>query len=179
LKYLEFSELAAVARRIRQRRLVIANDVNLRRAIESIDKASPDFTEICEILRSTLEPLNFSGVAFSFTEPDPIDPGLLFPIRIDASGRLAVMWREIHSSSPDWELRLQLVSHSGKHFGDSVLLREGTAGPLWLDMNLLSGEFRASVSEILDQAIRALPSDSRTHAHSKSHASSGAIRTTA
>ena len=23
-----------------------------------------------------------------------------------------------------------------RHFGDSVLLREGTAGPLWLDMNL-------------------------------------------
>jgi UDP-GlcNAc:undecaprenyl-phosphate GlcNAc-1-phosphate transferase len=179
LKYLEFSELAAAARRVRQRRLVIANDVNLRRAIESIGKAPPDFTEICEILRSTLEPLGFSGVAFSFTEPDPIDPGLLFPILTDANGRLAVMWREIHSSSPDWELRLRLVSQSGKHFGDFVLLREGTAGPLWLDMNLLSGEFRASVSEILDQAIRALPSDSRTHAHSKSHASSGAIRTTA
>jgi UDP-GlcNAc:undecaprenyl-phosphate GlcNAc-1-phosphate transferase len=176
LKYLEFSELAAAARRVRQRRLVIANDVNLRRAIESIGKAPPDFTEICEILRSTLEPLGFSGVAFSFTEPDPIDPSLLFPILTDANGRLAVMWREIHSSSPDWELRLRLVSNSGKHFCDFVLLREGTAGPLWLDMNLLSGEFRTSVSEILDQAIQALPSGSRTHASSKSRATPSSAR---
>jgi UDP-GlcNAc:undecaprenyl-phosphate GlcNAc-1-phosphate transferase len=168
LKYLEFTELAAAVRRFRQRRMIIANDVAIRRAIELLAKATPDFTEICEILRSTLEPLGFLGVAFSFTDPDPVDPRLFFPILPDANGRLALVWREIHSSSPDWELRLQLSLHSGKHFGDFVLLREEAAGPLWIDINLLSGEFRVSVSEILDQAIQQLPAGSRTQARLKS-----------
>jgi hypothetical protein len=43
-------------------------------------------------------------------------------------------------------------------------------------MNLLSGEFRTSVSEILDQAIQALPSGSRTHASSKSRATPSSAR---
>ncbi len=177
LKYWEFSELAAAAHRIRQRRLVIANDVSVRRAIEVISKAPTDFTDICEILRSTLEPLGFSGVAFSFTDPDPIDPLLFFPIVSDANGRLALIWKEVSSSSPDWELRLQLVSHSGKHFGEFVLFREEAAGQLWLDMNLLSRDFRAAVSEVLVQAIQALPSGIRTQARAKSHATTLAART--
>jgi UDP-GlcNAc:undecaprenyl-phosphate GlcNAc-1-phosphate transferase len=176
LEYLEFTELGAAVSRLGLRRASIANNVRLRRAIESIRKAPMDFTELCDALRDALEPIGFSGVAFHFTQSDRIHTRLLFPIRTDVNGRLLLAWRQSHSSSSDWELRLQLVSQAGNRFGELALLRDETNEPLQFDINLLSEAFRTSVANALDVAIQSFPSTSRQASRAKSSASDRTVR---
>lgn len=155
LKYLEFFELAETARRVRHRKRIIANNLRVRRAIESLTDSSMHFGEICRILQTTLEPLGFCGTAFSFPQSERIDESLLGPLRRDGKGRYSHSWKGQALSVPEWELKLELASRSGSKLGDLFISRIKASEPLWVDINLLNGEFRAAVSE----AVNRIPVD--------------------
>jgi UDP-GlcNAc:undecaprenyl-phosphate GlcNAc-1-phosphate transferase len=166
LKYLEFYELAQIARRLRQNKRIIANNVGLRRAIESLLKAPPDLSEICSILETTLEPIGFSGTAFKIDSSTQSEL-TLFPLCVDDEGRLSHLWGTQDPSVLKWELRLELRSRSGEKLGDFFLFRANASAPLWVDINLLDYEFRAAVSAAVERAIDAVPMVGSAQAHMK------------
>jgi UDP-GlcNAc:undecaprenyl-phosphate/decaprenyl-phosphate GlcNAc-1-phosphate transferase len=151
LKYLEFFELISTVRRLRQRRHLIANNVRLRRAIESFTNGPNGFPDICCVLQATLEPLGFCGAAFVFSQTRIIDESILVPLRQDESGRHCYLWKE---SLQEWELKLKLTCPDGGRLGDMFIIRAKASEPLWLDINLLNGEFRTAVSEVVNRVIR-------------------------
>lgn len=153
LKYVEFYELAAVGRRIRHRKRVIANNLVLRRAAESLVNTPPQFRGICHLLQAALQPLGFSGVAFVFPQSEQIDEAALSPLRRDGKGRQSHSWMDQYLAAPEWELKLELTSPSGSKLGDFFLFRARASEPLWIDIDLLSGELRTAVSVAVNRAI--------------------------
>ncbi len=160
LRYVEFFELASTGRRIRQRRKTIANNLRLRRGIEAFTNGPAEFPEICRILEATLEPAGFSGAAFCFSQPGRIDESILIPLRPDRSGKHYHLWNE-DMLEPQWELRLEMTSSTGDWLGDLFILRARASEPMWVDVNLLTGEFRTAVSEVVNRAIWLIPHGNR------------------
>jgi UDP-GlcNAc:undecaprenyl-phosphate GlcNAc-1-phosphate transferase len=161
LKYLEFFELAAAARRIRQKKRIMANNVRVRRAVESLSNGPAEFAEICRVLQATLEPVGFSGAAFRFPQTQRIDESILVPLRRDGNGRHCHLWKDDDIAVPEWELRLELTYPTGSRLGDLFILRTKASEPIWVDINLLNSEFRTAVSEVVNRAIWLIPLASR------------------
>ena len=153
LKYVEVYELAATARQIWLRKRVIANNLQVRRAIESFPGAPLGFAETCRILQLSLESAGFCGVSVSFPEIDLVDPASLFPLQADGKNRWSHCWLDRDVSAHQWELKLELTSSSGGKLADLYLLRERASDALLLDMNLLGDEFRNAVSNMIDRAL--------------------------
>ena len=174
LKYLEFYELAAMARRLRYRKRTIANNLRLRRAIESFDNAG-DFQQICMILRIALEPIGFDGVAILCPQIDRIDESFLTPLSRNGNGRYCDAWRGDPSAS-EWELKLELALPAENKLGEVYLFRIRTSEPLLLDMNLLSNEFRDAVSATLLRVIHQLSRSLESPEHSEIALSAAASR---
>jgi UDP-GlcNAc:undecaprenyl-phosphate GlcNAc-1-phosphate transferase len=174
LRYLEFFELAATARRLRYRKRTIANNLRVRRAIESFDNAR-DFQEICMILRIALEPIGFDGLAILCPQIDRVDESFLTPLHRNGDGRYCDAWRGDPSVS-EWELKLDLVLPAESKLGEFYLFRTRTSEPLLLDMNLLSNGFRDAISATLFRAIHQLPRNSETPGRSELALSASASR---
>ena len=155
LKYLEFYELAATARRLRQKKRIMANNLRLRRAIETLLETASGFSDICHILEGTLAPLGFSGAAFHLPAitRNALDRS---PFRTDREGRLIYLWGQQNGATLGWELRLNLLSRAGNKLGDFFIIRTNASEPLWVDINLIHNEFRAAVSDVVDRAIGAV-----------------------
>jgi len=153
LKYVELYELAGAARQIWRQKRVIANNLQVRRAIESLPNATLDFAETCRILQVSLESAGFCGVSLSFPEIDWIDPASLFPLRPDGKDRWSHCWLDRDLSAHQWELKLELTSPSGGKLANLYLLRERASDALLLDMNLLGDEFRDAVSDVVARAL--------------------------
>ena len=60
LGYVEFSELQDVWRRTAERKQVIANNVEVRRAVEALNHCA-DVQKLCAILRNSLHSIGFDG----------------------------------------------------------------------------------------------------------------------
>lgn len=157
LKYLEFFELAETVRSLRQKKRIITNNLRLRRAVEALGDGPAEFEEICRILQSTLEPLGFSGAAFCFPQTEGIDDAVLVPFRPDRNGRHWYLWKDEDMSAPEWELKLELTRPNGSRLGDLFIFRARASECLWVDINLLSSEFKTAVSEVVNRAIWLIP----------------------
>jgi hypothetical protein len=153
LKYLEFYELAATARRIWQRKRIAANNLQIRRAIESFPKSTAEFPVICGVLEEALASAGFCGISISFPQIEYVDEVSLLPLRRDGMNRYSHFWVELDQARPEWELRLELKSSSGSKLADLYLLRGRASDPFLIDVNLLGDEYRAAMSDMIARTI--------------------------
>ena len=146
LRYAEFSELRRLLWLTTRRRHLMANNVNIRRAAESLHSCG-DFLTLCRILKDTLQPAGFDGFCFEPSSLDWVPESLPAPLSRDAGGRLRWCWAHPENSEPSWELKLELSNGERVKWGYFSLYRKCGEQPLLLDINLFSSEFRAALSD--------------------------------
>lgn len=152
LHYVEFSELQYLARLARKHRHIIANNLNIRRATESLNSCG-DFRMICQILEDSLQPLGFDGVELANVYTDGLPETLFAPLSRTSGGSLRHCWSENPVFEPSWELKLELSSGSGAKHGYFSLLRSYAEDLLLVDLNLLSLGFRAALADAIERAM--------------------------
>jgi UDP-GlcNAc:undecaprenyl-phosphate/decaprenyl-phosphate GlcNAc-1-phosphate transferase len=152
LHYVEFAELQDLVRRTKKRKQVFANNLEIRRAAESLNSCS-EFTVICRILQRTLQPVGFDGFHLENSSTDGISELFFAPLRRPPNGGLRYCWYEASSPEPAWELRIELTTRSGDRIGYFSLFRTGIESPLLVDVDLFSYEFRSALSGAMHRAV--------------------------
>ena len=145
LGYVEFSELQYVWRRTAERKRVIANNVELRRAVEALNHCA-DVQMLCGILRNSLHSIGFDGFRLERHLAERFADFPLMPLQRTQEGELQLFWDHEGRSESIWELRLELSASPDHRLGRFSLLRIGVDSPLLVDFNLLSCEFRMALS---------------------------------
>ena len=152
LHYAEFAELQDLVRRTRRRRLVIAHNLEIRRASESLNSCS-EFASICKVLKNALQPVGFDGFQLETSITSGIPEMFFAPLRRDADGGLQYCWCDAAVSDPAWELRLELVISSGYRTGYFSLFRMQVENALLVDVDLFNTDFRNALSNAVFRAI--------------------------
>jgi hypothetical protein len=152
LHYVEFAELQDLVRRTKKRKQVFANNLEIRRAAESLNSCS-EFATICRILESALQPLGFDGFKLKNSLMGCISERFVAPLRRTADDGFQYSWYETTSPDPPWELRLELITSSGYRMGHFSLFRTWIKDPLLLDVDLFSCEFRSALSGALHRTL--------------------------
>src|SRR5580658_8894737 len=145
LGYAEFSELQDALRRAAERKRVIANNVELRRAVEALNHCA-DVQMLCGILRNSLHSIGFDGFRLERHLAERFADFPLMPLQRTQEGELQLFWDHEGRSESIWELRLELSASPDHRLGRFSLLRMGVDSPLLVDFNLLSCEFRMALS---------------------------------
>jgi UDP-GlcNAc:undecaprenyl-phosphate/decaprenyl-phosphate GlcNAc-1-phosphate transferase len=145
LGYVEFSELQDAVRRTAERKRVIANNVEVRRAVEALDSCT-DFLRMCAILRDTLPAIGFDGFRLGRNLGEIFSGTPFSPMQRTTDGGLQWFWDAAGNGESVWELRLELNTESHDRLGYFSLLRKGVDNPLLVDFNLLSCAFRSALS---------------------------------
>jgi len=152
LRYHEFFEMGRVLERAMSQKRIITNNLNIRRATESLCACSDVFT-LCRILTETLQPLGFDGVGFQPPATVWLPQSLPMPLAGDSRGGLGCHWTTGAHSEPTWELNLELISSTGKKCGRLSIYRRVSDKPLLMDINLLSDGFYTALSDAMDRAV--------------------------
>lgn len=152
LHYAEFAELHDLVRRTKKRKQVIANNLEIRRASESLN-SSEGFAAICRILKTTLQPAGFDGFELKISSTDGLPELSIAPLRYTSDGGLQYWWDDAAGQNPAWELRLELVTSSGLRVAHVSLFRTHVENPLLVDVDLFSYEFRTALSGALHRAM--------------------------
>jgi UDP-GlcNAc:undecaprenyl-phosphate GlcNAc-1-phosphate transferase len=174
LGYAEFSELQDILRRTSVRRRAIANNVEVRVAVEAM-KSCTDINQLCEILKKTLHTIGFDGFRLGIFPARYYD-NLHIPPELTEKRELQVVWNgginppstaglqdcgfggchvasSARSNAPEsesiWELRLVLATETHNNLGHFSLLRAGQDAPVLVDFNFLTREFRFAVAQTL------------------------------
>jgi UDP-GlcNAc:undecaprenyl-phosphate/decaprenyl-phosphate GlcNAc-1-phosphate transferase len=155
LRYQEFAELLSVLQHVSRRRQVLANHVAIRNATESLSGCA-EFRSICEVLQGTLQAVGFDGIRLQMLKPNGFSPSMLHPLRHGSDGNLFFSWSEGQMGEPPWELRLELLTSSQDKWGYLTLIRMSDGEALSLDVNILTGEFRSSLSKAVERACARL-----------------------
>lgn len=153
LRYVEFSELMELLKRTAAPKRIMANNVNVRKAAESLRGCS-DREELCKILQETFEPLGFDGFCLeNFGEKANAEDALL-PLHRDAKGRWQYKWSNVAVEAPAWELRLQLPD-KGKlqPLGYLCLFQIEEEKPVLFDLRVVTNGVRASISEAIQRTM--------------------------
>jgi UDP-GlcNAc:undecaprenyl-phosphate/decaprenyl-phosphate GlcNAc-1-phosphate transferase len=145
LGYAEFSELQGALRRTADRKRAIANNVEVRHAVEALN-ACKDFLLLCGILKNTLEVIGFDGFRLRCDLRETISDAPLAMLERTADGTLQLHWNDTGNNESIWELRLDLYSEPHHRLGHVSLLRTRFDDPLLVDFNLLSREFRIALA---------------------------------
>jgi len=145
LGYVEFSELQDAFRRTAERKRVIANNVEVRRAVEALNSCT-DFLRMCAILRSTLPSIGFDGFRLGRNLGETFSGTPFSPMQRTTDGGLQWFCDDAEDSESAWELTLELNTDSHHRLGQFSLLRKGVDSPLLVDFNLLSCAFRNALS---------------------------------
>jgi UDP-GlcNAc:undecaprenyl-phosphate/decaprenyl-phosphate GlcNAc-1-phosphate transferase len=151
LQYAEFAELRTLLQRTGQRRRILINNLQIRRATEALSGCA-EFERLCQTLKDTLQPLGFDGFLITGPHLDGIPQWSFAPFRRTPNGGLRYDWGGHRSPQPEWELRFELLASSGDGRGQFSVFRECFEQPLLVDINLLTGEFRRKLT---DAAYRA------------------------
>jgi UDP-GlcNAc:undecaprenyl-phosphate GlcNAc-1-phosphate transferase len=152
LGYVEFSELQDALRRTAERKRVIANNVEVRRAVEALNSCT-DFLKMCAILQYTLPAIGFDGFRLGPNLGETFSATPFSPMQKTTNGELQLFWNNGGKSESIWELKLELNAASTHRLGCFSLLRIHMESPLLVDFNLLSGEFRMALSEAMLRAM--------------------------
>jgi len=145
LGYVEFSELQGALFRTAERKRAIANNVEVRHAVEALN-ACKDFRLLCGILKNTLEAIGFDGFRLWCDLPETISDAPLVMLKRTADGTMQLHWDDTGNIESIWELRLDLYNEPHHRLGHISLLRARCDTPLLVDFNLLSREFRIALS---------------------------------
>jgi UDP-GlcNAc:undecaprenyl-phosphate GlcNAc-1-phosphate transferase len=161
LRYQEFAELLAVLQRVTRRRQVLANHVAIRQAAERLRECQ-DIGSMCQILRDTLEPIGFDAVRFRKSGKNGFSSSMLQPMCYLPDGTWLFSWFAHEIGEPPWELKLELINGSTNSWGYLSLIRMSNENPLPLDLNLLTAEFRCSLSGAIERATARLEEPGET-----------------
>src|SRR5216683_2850420 len=93
LRYHEFLELGRVANRTLNQRHVIANDISIRRAADSLESCL-NLQEFCRILRECLEPIGFDGFGLYLSTGLPAKADL-GPLKMVGRSKLHYFWVQL------------------------------------------------------------------------------------
>jgi UDP-GlcNAc:undecaprenyl-phosphate/decaprenyl-phosphate GlcNAc-1-phosphate transferase len=151
LRYREFDEMLSILQRATRRRQIIANHVAVRRAVEILE-CCDEFRSICRVLQDTLQPVGFDGIRFQMMHPNGFSEASLLPMNYEPDGKLVFSWAERGLEDAPWELRLELMSASNERWGYLSLIRISDGKPIALDVNVLTGDFRAALSKAVKKA---------------------------
>jgi UDP-GlcNAc:undecaprenyl-phosphate GlcNAc-1-phosphate transferase len=152
LGYVELSELQDVWRRTAERKHAIANNVEVRRAVEALNHCA-DVQMLCTILRNSLHSIGFDGFRLERNLAERFAAAPLVPLERTPGGELQLFWDEEGINESDWELRLELNAKSHYRLGCVSLVRMHVDRPLLVDFNLLSCEFRLALAEAVLRAM--------------------------
>jgi UDP-GlcNAc:undecaprenyl-phosphate/decaprenyl-phosphate GlcNAc-1-phosphate transferase len=152
LHYAEFAELQDLVRRTKKRKQVFANNLEIRRATESLSSCA-EFTSICKVLKNTLQPVGFDGFEFKDSSSTGISEAFFAPLRRATDDGLRYCWCDMPVSDPAWELRLELMMSSGHRMGRFSLFRMNAEDPLLVDVDLFNNDFRNALSNAFFRAI--------------------------
>lgn len=156
LHYVEFAELHDFFKRTLQKRRVLANNLGVRQAAESL-RSCPNLQALCKILEETLQPIGFDGVRFKTANPNLLSGHILSPLQLQQGGDLQYFWADGNGSPPDWELTLELITSVGERCGNFSLVKGNVQSSLLLDINLLTSDFRTALSDALKRSINGTP----------------------
>jgi UDP-GlcNAc:undecaprenyl-phosphate GlcNAc-1-phosphate transferase len=151
LGYAEFSELHGFLRRTAVRKRSVADNVEVRHAIEALNSCT-DLELLCRIAKNTLQSIGFDGFRLANPLADTFSNVPMPWSQHTADGELEFLWSDVRKGGALWELRLELITESHDRLGHFSLLRVGSENPLLVDFNLLSGEFRVALSHALLRA---------------------------
>jgi len=161
LGYAEFLELHSLVQRTRQRKQFLANDLEVRRATESLNSCT-DFAMICRVLEKSLQPVGFDGFQFKYPAVESFSESSFAPMRRAPGGGLQHSWDGEAVSDAAWGLQLELITSSGHRLGFLFLFRTHIENPLLLDVNLLSYGFRMALSSAIQRAMNRIPASVRS-----------------
>jgi UDP-GlcNAc:undecaprenyl-phosphate GlcNAc-1-phosphate transferase len=151
LRYHEFLELGRVANRTLNQRHVIANGVNIRRAVDVLNSCN-NFPQFCQILQGCLEPIGFDGFGLNLNSelPDDVEP---YPFHRASRSKLQFFWNDsLTTSETNWSMTFGLMKQNGNQMGGLTLYRRNLASPLWLDLEVLTTTgFSAAIAAIVEQ----------------------------
>jgi UDP-GlcNAc:undecaprenyl-phosphate/decaprenyl-phosphate GlcNAc-1-phosphate transferase len=151
LRYHEFSELQRVARRTLGQKQIMASNLKIRHATESLRRCA-DYPLLLKILRETFIPLGFDGFAVAF--PPGVDTHEIFSrSRNNGYDGYDQHWSVGVTSNAAWALQLFLITTSGDPCGLFWLHRNTSDKPLLLDINLLIGEFQVALADAVQRAL--------------------------
>ncbi len=152
LRYAELSEVQGLLALFRQRRRMVANNLAVRNAAETLESSS-DFHQLCRVARKTLEPLGFVGMYFQLDAKNGAASELFAPLRDDGSGGLWYCWSDELARRPKWELRLELAVGEDQSLGQMSLFRASCNEPIGVDSHLLCSAFRRALSGAVERAL--------------------------
>jgi UDP-GlcNAc:undecaprenyl-phosphate GlcNAc-1-phosphate transferase len=162
LRYQEFAELLSLLQRVRRRRQILANHVAIRQAAEKLGECQ-DIGSLCQILQDTLQPIGFDAVRFLKSGKNGFSSDMIRPMRYLQDGTWLFSWFEHEIADPQWELKLELVNGSTNRWGYLSLIRMSNLEPLPLDVNMLTAEFRCSLSRAIERATARLEESENAH----------------
>jgi UDP-GlcNAc:undecaprenyl-phosphate/decaprenyl-phosphate GlcNAc-1-phosphate transferase len=167
LRYREFAELISTLQRVNHRRQMLANHVAIRHAADSL-KECHEFLTICSVLQTHLEPIGFDGIRVQMINKNGFQPACFEPLSYGPDGSLFFLWSGCKvAAEPSWQLRIELVTNSYRKWGYFTLLRISDGETLALDVNVLTEDFRKSLSDAFDRACAlleaAMQSDEKVH----------------
>jgi UDP-GlcNAc:undecaprenyl-phosphate GlcNAc-1-phosphate transferase len=151
LHYAEIAELQYLVRLARNRRHILGNNLNVRRATESLNSCG-DFRMICQILEDALQPIGFDGIELENVSTDGLPETVVAPFRRTSAGNLGRYWSAYPVFEPAWRLKLELSFHSGAKRGYVSLLRNHSRDLLLVDLNLLTVGFPAALSGSIERS---------------------------
>jgi UDP-GlcNAc:undecaprenyl-phosphate/decaprenyl-phosphate GlcNAc-1-phosphate transferase len=174
LRYAEFSELRNVLRRTMEQKRTIVNNVEIRHAVESLD-ACIDWDGACDILQRTLRCVGFDGFRLENLPFGRLTAHSNGQMNRPADEQLKVCWGDFENKEMMWEMKLDLCAEPRHRLGQLALLRFTVEGPLLVDVNLLSREFRVALSKALLRAATQSVSTVRNQTSAASAASAKAV----
>jgi UDP-GlcNAc:undecaprenyl-phosphate GlcNAc-1-phosphate transferase len=151
LRYHEFLELGRLANRTVNQRQVIANDISIRRAADTVNSCTK-VAEFCHILQECLEPVGFDGFGLYLSSevPEGVE---LCPFTHASRSKLNFFWdSSLTSSETNWSLTFSLLNENGRRLGGFTLYRKSTASPLWMDLDVFTATgFSTALATVVEK----------------------------
>jgi UDP-GlcNAc:undecaprenyl-phosphate GlcNAc-1-phosphate transferase len=166
LRYQEFAELLSMLQRVGRRRQVLANHVAIRQATEKLGECQ-DLGRMCQILKETLEPIGFDAVRFLKSGKNGYSSAMIQPMSYSTDGTWLYSWCEREICEAPWELKLELMNGGSARWGYLALIRMSNTDPLPLDLNMLTEEFRSSLSGAIERSTIRLEQPEKTRNNSE------------
>ncbi|HEV2386501.1 MAG TPA: MraY family glycosyltransferase [Candidatus Acidoferrales bacterium] len=152
LRYQEFKEVRRLLERTASQKQIIANNLHVRRAAESL-RTCADASELCRILVAALQPSGFDGFTLDVPSQAELHQPLPMRARLGPNGKWECSWTTLGSVEAGWELKLELREQDGEKCGSFSVFKRMTAKPLMMDINLLSDGFQAALAGAVRRAI--------------------------
>lgn len=151
LGYLEFLELGRMAARGWKQRRVIANDLNIRRAMSTL-RSCTSFPHFCQIMQQCLKPAGLDGFGLFLASDLPAD-SRIYLLKDSGCSKLRFFWnRSLRLSEANWSMSLSLAARHGERLGSLTLYRKNASAALLMDLEILTEiGFTDAVAEVVER----------------------------